>query len=300
MLGTREKLKACQGQYETMELLRAIESRYMQEGFLVREASVLKHSERDVEIKKKSKTPSLPAADPGGACDGAGRGEGASHAGETLEENPRGARRQAGAADARREAHHDLGAAQSPRPAAEPHHRGGGPPGRRTAEEGRQKEQEEEREENPTHSGDSESLPSSDRAPAPAPPSTSTLFPAPAQAPASASTHRTTSSPSSHGGDARTSAGIRSRFTSSSSSAAPSPALRPPSCQRISPPEIHTKPQQHRAGHVPVASPPLVQVGMKHQHQVGPWPSAPPSMSPPQVTFFPSLMFGCYKRPFYL
>uniref|UniRef100_A0A3P8VRE5 TBC1 domain family member 10A n=1 Tax=Cynoglossus semilaevis TaxID=244447 RepID=A0A3P8VRE5_CYNSE len=36
MLGTREKLKACQGQYETMELLRAIESRYMQEGFLVR------------------------------------------------------------------------------------------------------------------------------------------------------------------------------------------------------------------------------------------------------------------------
>lgn len=37
MLGTREKLKACQGQYETMELLRAIESRYMQEGFLVRE-----------------------------------------------------------------------------------------------------------------------------------------------------------------------------------------------------------------------------------------------------------------------
>lgn len=37
MLGTREKLKACQGQYETMELLRAIEPRYMQEGFLVRE-----------------------------------------------------------------------------------------------------------------------------------------------------------------------------------------------------------------------------------------------------------------------
>uniref|UniRef100_A0A3B4BJK0 Rab-GAP TBC domain-containing protein n=1 Tax=Periophthalmus magnuspinnatus TaxID=409849 RepID=A0A3B4BJK0_9GOBI len=37
MLGTREKLKSCQGQYETMELLRAIEPRYMQEGFLVRE-----------------------------------------------------------------------------------------------------------------------------------------------------------------------------------------------------------------------------------------------------------------------
>lgn len=55
MLGTREKLKACQGQYETMELLRAIESRYMQEGFLVREASVLKHSERDVKILEKKK-----------------------------------------------------------------------------------------------------------------------------------------------------------------------------------------------------------------------------------------------------
>lgn len=39
MLGTREKLKACQGQYETMELLRAIEPRYMQEGFLVREVT---------------------------------------------------------------------------------------------------------------------------------------------------------------------------------------------------------------------------------------------------------------------
>lgn len=37
MLGTREKLKACQGLYETMELLRAVEPRYMQEGFLVRE-----------------------------------------------------------------------------------------------------------------------------------------------------------------------------------------------------------------------------------------------------------------------
>lgn len=39
MLGTREKLKACQGQYETMEILRAIEPRYMQEGFLVREVT---------------------------------------------------------------------------------------------------------------------------------------------------------------------------------------------------------------------------------------------------------------------
>lgn len=40
MLGTREKLKACQGQYETMELLRAIEPQYMQEGFLVREVKL--------------------------------------------------------------------------------------------------------------------------------------------------------------------------------------------------------------------------------------------------------------------
>ena len=37
MLGSREKLKACQGQYETMELLRALEPRSMQEGFLARE-----------------------------------------------------------------------------------------------------------------------------------------------------------------------------------------------------------------------------------------------------------------------
>lgn len=40
MLGTREKVKSCQGQYETMELLRAIEPRYMQEGFLVREVHI--------------------------------------------------------------------------------------------------------------------------------------------------------------------------------------------------------------------------------------------------------------------
>ncbi|XP_071259547.1 TBC1 domain family member 10A-like [Salvelinus alpinus] len=49
MLGTREKLKTCQGQYETMELLRAIEPRYMQEGFLVREVLDVPVSERDVE-----------------------------------------------------------------------------------------------------------------------------------------------------------------------------------------------------------------------------------------------------------
>ncbi|XP_067461250.1 TBC1 domain family member 10A-like [Thunnus thynnus] len=49
MLGSREKLKACQGQYETMELLRAIEPRYMQEGFLVREILEVPVTARDVE-----------------------------------------------------------------------------------------------------------------------------------------------------------------------------------------------------------------------------------------------------------
>lgn len=39
MLGSQEKLKACQGQYETMELLRSIEPQYMQEAFLVQEVS---------------------------------------------------------------------------------------------------------------------------------------------------------------------------------------------------------------------------------------------------------------------
>lgn len=36
-LGSQEKLKSCQGLYETMELLRAIKPQYMQEGFLVQE-----------------------------------------------------------------------------------------------------------------------------------------------------------------------------------------------------------------------------------------------------------------------
>ncbi|KAG5840675.1 hypothetical protein ANANG_G00191230 [Anguilla anguilla] len=49
MLGTQEKLKACQGQYETMELLRALDPHYMQEGFLVREVLELPVSERDIE-----------------------------------------------------------------------------------------------------------------------------------------------------------------------------------------------------------------------------------------------------------
>lgn len=49
MLGTREKVKSSQGQYETMELLRAIEPRYMQEGFLVREILEVPITARDVE-----------------------------------------------------------------------------------------------------------------------------------------------------------------------------------------------------------------------------------------------------------
>ena len=36
-LGSQEKLKACQGLYETMELLRAIQPQYIQESFLVHE-----------------------------------------------------------------------------------------------------------------------------------------------------------------------------------------------------------------------------------------------------------------------
>ncbi|XP_034548614.1 TBC1 domain family member 10A-like isoform X3 [Notolabrus celidotus] len=54
MLGTREKLKACQGQYETMELLRTIEPRYMQEGFLVREILEVPVTARDVEREHHS------------------------------------------------------------------------------------------------------------------------------------------------------------------------------------------------------------------------------------------------------
>ncbi|XP_077079698.1 uncharacterized protein tbc1d10aa isoform X14 [Siphateles boraxobius] len=49
MLGSREKLKACPGQYETMELLRALEPQYMQEGFLVHQVLELPISARDVE-----------------------------------------------------------------------------------------------------------------------------------------------------------------------------------------------------------------------------------------------------------
>uniref|UniRef100_A0A8C1Z736 TBC1 domain family, member 10Aa n=2 Tax=Cyprinus carpio TaxID=7962 RepID=A0A8C1Z736_CYPCA len=49
MLGSREKLKACPGQYETMALLKALEPRYMQEGFLIHQVLELPISARDVE-----------------------------------------------------------------------------------------------------------------------------------------------------------------------------------------------------------------------------------------------------------
>nr|XP_014354549.1 PREDICTED: TBC1 domain family member 10A [Latimeria chalumnae] len=49
MLGSPDKLKSCQGQYETMEKLRTIDLRYMQEGFLVREIIELPVTEREIE-----------------------------------------------------------------------------------------------------------------------------------------------------------------------------------------------------------------------------------------------------------
>ncbi|XP_030292193.1 TBC1 domain family member 10A-like [Sparus aurata] len=48
-LGSQEKLKACQGLYETMELLRAIQPQYIQESFLVHEVIELVVSEKDIE-----------------------------------------------------------------------------------------------------------------------------------------------------------------------------------------------------------------------------------------------------------
>ncbi|XP_028318952.1 TBC1 domain family member 10A-like [Gouania willdenowi] len=48
-LGTQEKLKTCQGSYETMERLRGIPSQYMQESFLVNEVIELPVSEKDIE-----------------------------------------------------------------------------------------------------------------------------------------------------------------------------------------------------------------------------------------------------------
>ncbi|XP_053535117.1 TBC1 domain family member 10A-like isoform X2 [Ictalurus punctatus] len=52
--GTRDKLKACPGQYETMEVLRAIEPRYMQEGFLVLQVLELQVSAQDVEREQRT------------------------------------------------------------------------------------------------------------------------------------------------------------------------------------------------------------------------------------------------------
>uniref|UniRef100_A0A665UG25 TBC1 domain family member 10A-like n=1 Tax=Echeneis naucrates TaxID=173247 RepID=A0A665UG25_ECHNA len=49
MLGSQEKLKSCQGLYETMQLLRAIHPQYMQERFLVHEIIELSVTERDIE-----------------------------------------------------------------------------------------------------------------------------------------------------------------------------------------------------------------------------------------------------------
>ncbi|XP_028273048.1 TBC1 domain family member 10A-like [Parambassis ranga] len=48
-LGSQEKLKACQGFYETMERLRAIQPQYMQESFLAHEVIELPVSEKDIE-----------------------------------------------------------------------------------------------------------------------------------------------------------------------------------------------------------------------------------------------------------
>ncbi|KAG8455622.1 hypothetical protein GDO86_001721 [Hymenochirus boettgeri] len=48
-LGSAEKLKSCQGQYETMEKLKSIDPRYMQETFLIPEILDIPITERDVE-----------------------------------------------------------------------------------------------------------------------------------------------------------------------------------------------------------------------------------------------------------
>ncbi|KAL2092154.1 hypothetical protein ACEWY4_011952 [Coilia grayii] len=59
MLGSKDKLKACQGQYETMELLKTIEPRYMQEAFLVHQVHTQKHTYSDTvytHISQNTKT----------------------------------------------------------------------------------------------------------------------------------------------------------------------------------------------------------------------------------------------------
>ncbi|XP_003965569.2 TBC1 domain family member 10A-like isoform X1 [Takifugu rubripes] len=48
-LGSQEKLKSCQGLYETMQLLRAIQPQYMQESFLAQEVVELHVTEKDIE-----------------------------------------------------------------------------------------------------------------------------------------------------------------------------------------------------------------------------------------------------------
>uniref|UniRef100_A0A8C6WIL1 TBC1 domain family, member 10Ab n=1 Tax=Neogobius melanostomus TaxID=47308 RepID=A0A8C6WIL1_9GOBI len=53
-LGSQEKLKNCQGLYETMQVLKAIPPQYMQEGFLGREIMELSVSERDIEKEHRS------------------------------------------------------------------------------------------------------------------------------------------------------------------------------------------------------------------------------------------------------
>lgn len=53
-LGSQEKLRNCQGLYETMELLKAIPPQYMQESFLVHEIMELSVSERDIEKEHRS------------------------------------------------------------------------------------------------------------------------------------------------------------------------------------------------------------------------------------------------------
>ncbi|XP_069070722.1 TBC1 domain family member 10A [Pleurodeles waltl] len=49
MLGSPEKLKSCQGQYETMEKLKSIDSKYMEEVVLMPEIIELNITERDIE-----------------------------------------------------------------------------------------------------------------------------------------------------------------------------------------------------------------------------------------------------------
>ena len=55
MLGSPEKLKKCQGLYETMELLRAIDARYMQESFLVREVQPCTHTQTHTHARERQK-----------------------------------------------------------------------------------------------------------------------------------------------------------------------------------------------------------------------------------------------------